>query len=329
MNYIGSKFSLLGFLDESISSVVGGDLSNLTFCDMFAGTGVVGAYFKNCVKKLIANDIEPYSYALNNHYIKNDLDENNLENLVNKYTNLPPKKGKIFEFYAPGGGNGRQYFSDENACRIDAIRQGISELKPGSNEHFAMIASLLESADMVANTASVYGAFLKIFKKTAIKPLNFSLAKFTPPLRQNEVYMADANKLIEKISGDILYLDPPYNHREYGANYHLLNTITLYDDFTPRGKTGLREYKKSLWCKKQTVMMVFQDLIKKANFKYIFLSYNNEGLMSEVQIREILSRYGRYDLVKRQHQRFRADKEQNRNHKASSTLEYLHILEKF
>ena len=141
--------------------------------------------------------------------------------------------------------------------------------------------------------------------------------------------MADANKLIEKISGDILYLDPPYNHREYGANYHLLNTITLYDDFVPRGKTGLREYKKSLWCKKRTVMIVFEDLIKKANFKYIFLSYNNEGLMSEVQIREILSRYGRYDLVKRQYQRFRADKEQNRNHKANSTLEYLHILEKF
>ena len=75
--------------------------------------------------------------------------------------------------------------------------------------------------------------------------------------------------------------------------------------------------------------MVFEDLIKKANFKYIFLSYNNEGLMGEVQIREILSRYGRYDLVKRQYQRFRADKEQNRNHKANSTLEYLHILEKF
>jgi adenine-specific DNA-methyltransferase len=87
-------------------------------------------------------------------------------------------------------------------------------------------------------------------------------------------------QLIKRIEGDVLYLDPPYNAREYGANYHLLNTIARYDDFVPRGKTGLREYSRSLYCKKREVEKVFDELVRDAKFKYIFLSYNNEGLMT-------------------------------------------------
>ena len=154
-----------------------------------------------------------------------------------------PKKGKIFKFYVLGGGNGRQYFSDENTCKIDAIRKEIEILKFGSNEYFAMIASLLESSDSVANTGSVYGAFLK-----HLKNFNLTLAKFIPSFHQNEIYQMDASELIGKIYGDILYLDPPYNHREYRANYHLLNTITL---------TGLRNYAKLVWCKKKIVINAF------------------------------------------------------------------------
>ena len=144
----------------------------------------------------------------------------------------------------------------------------------------------------------------------------------------HEVYNEDANVLIKKIQGDILYLDPPYNARQYGANYHLLNTIAEYSPFVPKGKTGLREYSRSLYCGRKTVREAFEDLIRSAHFKYIVLSYNNEGLMSLDEIKRIMSLYGRYDVVSRQYHRFRADKEQNRNHLASSTTEYLHILEK-
>ena len=73
---------------------------------------------------------------------------------------------------------------------------------------------------------------------------------------------------------------------------------------------------------------VKDDLISNAKFKYIFLSYNNEGLMSENTIKNIMKKYGKYDLAKKEYQRFKADKTENRNHKADSTIEYLHILEK-
>ncbi len=52
------------------------------------------------------------------------------------------------------------------------------------------------------------------------------------------------------------------------------------------------------------------------------------GLMNENKIKAIMSNYGKYDLITTAYQRFKADKEENRNHKADSTTEYLHILEK-
>lgn len=141
-------------------------------------------------------------------------------------------------------------------------------------------------------------------------------------------HFRDANVLIDEIEGDILYMDPPYNHRQYGANYHMLNTIALYDEFEPSGKTGLRSYERSRWCIKSQVSNVFDDLVGKARFKYLFLSYNNEGLMSLEEVRRIMEKYGRYELIEQPYQRFKADKSENRNHKATSTMEYLHVLEK-
>jgi len=194
--------------------------------------------------------------------------------------------------------------------------------------YYFLLASLLESADKVANTASVYGAYLKHLKKSAQKRLVLESAHFGLSQGLHEVHKEDSNELIKKIKGDILYLDPPYNQRQYGANYHLLNTIALYDEFVPNGKTGMREYNRSNYCKKQEVHKSFEDLIKNANFQYIFLSYNNEGIMSEDEVKNIMSKYGKYDLKTKEYQRFKADKSENRNHKADLTYEYLHILQK-
>ena len=192
--------------------------------------------------------------------------------------------------------------------------------------YYFLLASLLESADKVANTASVYGAYLKNLKKSAKKQMILESADFELNDNEHEVFKSDANELITRISGDILYLDPPYNTRQYGANYHILNTIAEYKPFVPKGKTGLREYTRSKYCSVSSVKEEFENLIKNANFKYIFLSYNNEGLMSVEDVRRIMRKYGRYDLAQTDYQRFKADS--NRFNKAKSTVEYLHILEK-
>ena len=332
MNYIGSKLKLCQhFLPETIKSVCGTDLSQKTFCDIFAGTGIVGRTFKTSVKKVISNDIEYYSYILNKNYIENHRPLKNAENLVSELNEISfCVDGFIYKNYCLGGNGERQYFSDENGKKIDSIRIKIEEWKNNGkinkSMYYFLLASLLESADKVANTASVYGAYLKNLKKSAKKQMILESADFELNDNEHEVFKSDANELITRISGDILYLDPPYNTRQYGANYHILNTIAEYKPFVPKGKTGLREYTRSKYCSVSSVKEEFENLIKNANFKYIFLSYNNEGLMSVEDVRRIMRKYGRYDLAQTDYQRFKADS--NRFNKAKSTVEYLHILEK-
>lgn len=333
MNYIGSKFRLLPFLYENIKGVLetrGVYLRDCVFADIFVGSCAVSKFFKNKVKKLIVNDREFYSFVLAKNYLGNSKPFIREKELLTRLNVLSLKRGKIYQHYALGGGEGRQYFSDENAMKIDAIREQIQEWKQANliteGEFYFLLTSLLESADRVANTACVYGAFLKSFKKSALKELILEAALFEESANPCEIFKEDSHQVIEKICGDVLYLDPPYNAREYGANYHLLNSIALYDDFNPSGKTGLRAYEKSTWCKKSEVFNALDELIKRANFRFIFLSYNDEGLLSLEKIKEIFSKYGKYSFKTQIHNRFKADSA--RLHKQDSTLEYLHILEK-
>lgn len=331
MNYIGSKNKLSNFIFDSISSIVGGNLNNKIFCDIFAGTGIVGRKFKPVVKQVISNDIELYSYILNKNYIENHTPIEYL-NLLEELNDLDGVSGFIFEEYSENGKSNRLYFSEKNGKKIDAVRQKIEIWRDkgyiSKEQYYFLLCSLLESADKIANTASVYGAFLKKLKRSAQKEIIIEPAYFDINSNSHRVYNEDANLLIKRVEGDILYLDPPYNSRQYGANYHLLNTISEYKEFSPKGKTGLRDYVKSKYCSKIDVQKEFESLLRSANFKYIFLSYNNEGLMSLETIKNIMSRYGKYDCFSKNYQRFKADNSDNRIYSANTTVEYLHLCEK-
>lgn len=331
MNYIGSKNRMSGFLLGAMRDVAGDDWSDKVFCDLFAGTGAVGNAVKPLVRKVIANDLESYSFVLNRHYIGNCKPLAEWKFWLSELNNLPSvSDGFIYQNYCLGSGSGRCYFSDANGMKIDAMRRAIGgwldEKSISEDMYFFLICSLLEEADRLANTASVYGAFLKKLKPMAMKTLVLTPASFDCTDQQNEVYQEDANALIHRIEGDILYLDPPYNVRQYGANYHILNTIADYQPFVPKGKTGVGPYQRSRYCSRVKVLDAFDDLLKNAHFQYVFLSYNNEGLLSPETIRQTMSKYGRYDRIEVRNQRFKADKDENRKHHAHNTTEYLHVM---
>ena len=196
------------------------------------------------------------------------------------------------------------------------------------NEYFYLLACLIEAADKVANTASVYEAFLKDLKKSAQKPIIINPLELTFKNKSYEVYNKDSKELIKEIKGDILYLDPPYNTRKYDTNYHILETIALYDNPKIKGKTGIRvdDSKKSNYCIKNKAAIELEDLIKNAKFKYILLSYNDEGIIPIEEIEKIMKKYGNYKRYEKRHKRFKADND--REYKKNYTIEYIHCLEK-
>lgn len=318
LNYIGSKKTLLPFI-ESVITENTEKLDDKVFCDLFAGTGIVGRRFKGLTRKVISNDLEYYSYVLLKNYIENT-------GVYSIPFDPTPTKGFIYNNYCLGSNSERMYFTDENGMLIDGIRNQIEKFSEDKGLYFFLLTSLLESADKVANTASVYGAFLKKFKNSSITKLD--LKPYQPDKgNSGEVYNQNSNDLIKNIKGDILYLDPPYNSRQYASNYHMLNTIAKNEEFIPAGKTGLPEYNRSSYSKKREAKDTFEDLIKNSDFEDIYVSYNNEGIISLEDFESIMKTYGKYDVsLFNGYKRFKADS--SRFNKTDETIEYLHHIKR-
>ena len=217
--------------------------------------------------------------------------------------------------------------------RCDAIRARIERWRGEGivteDEYFFLLASLIESIDRVANTASMYGAYLKKLKKTALAPMCMCPARLVCDDLDHAVFNQDINTLARTTAHDVVYLDPPYNHRQYSGNYHILETIARGDCPTIRGVTGMRDCseQRSQYCSRTDVLGAFRELIGTLDARHIFVSYNDEGLMGTDDIREIMSTRGEYRVFTREYGRFRADRDENRQYKKDGVIEYLHAVE--
>lgn len=329
MRYIGSKKKLGNFIVNTVKKYCGEDISDKVFCDLFAGTGVVGKTFAPMVKQVLSNDFEKYSFlaisVLLNGYDKEIVGKiiyhlNGLEGI----TDYP-----IFQEYAIGGEAGRMYYSTENGKKISAARKHLEDIEYllSENDYNAALLSVIEASDKVANTMSTYGAYSKKLKDNSSKAIVFEMPVSLYDQKPHIAFNEDANVLISNISGDILYLDPPYNSRQYGSNYHLLNALITLNMPDRDSVTGVPTvYNKSDYCSKRSAKNALRDLIAKSKFEWIFLSYNNEGILSFDDIKEIFSSFGDYWVESTDYQRYKADN--NRQQKAERTCEYIHVLHK-
>lgn len=305
MRFIGSKKSLL----KEIESILPTYIKGQTFCDIFSGTACVARYFKQKYK-IISNDLLYFSYVLQKAYLCNNerpafmgLELNPLEFLNNNMKNL--NNAFFYENYSPNKHSERMFFTNENALKIDFIRQTIEEWYIQNNinqdEYFYLLACLIESVPFISNTTGTYGAYLKNWDKRALKTLRLNpLELTTTNISKHFIFNKDARELIKEISGDILYLDPPYNSRQYGANYHILETIARYDSPQIKGKVGTREYAelKSKFCNSKKALSELEYIVKEANFEHIILSYNDEGIMNVLEIENLLRQYAKFESYK-------------------------------
>ncbi len=316
MRYIGSKSRILDFIDEIITNTYG-DYQQATVADLFAGTGCVGEMFKRNGARVISNDYMFFSYALQVSKIKRNRQPRNYIETLNTLNALPGQKGFFYQEYTENGKGNRNYFSEDNAKKIDAIciylKNQLSENNISEDEFYFYKASLIDAVTKVSNTSGTYGSFLKIndnrkYKKLLLEPLQTINNK-----KANECYCEDIREIINHVTGDILYLDPPYNNRQYPPYYHILETVTLYDNPDIYGKTGRRHYeqKVSPLCMKEKAIRTISDIVDRAQFNHIYISYSTDGIASYKELGKELEKYGSVQIFNKEYRRYKANSNGN------------------
>jgi adenine-specific DNA-methyltransferase len=307
--YLGNKHKLLGFIEDIVSEKCNGVKS---FCDIFAGTGVVGERFNKPEINIISNDILFSNYACLKAFLGTSANIDKVSEKIKLLNNIQTTEDNYFSKHF-----GNTYFSLENARKIGAIREEIENIAETEEEKNTLICSLLYAVDKVANTVGHYDAFRKDLDMVQ------SVNLLTPDIdysnnATNEIYKEDANILIRKITCDVLYIDPPYNSRQYSDAYHLLENLAEWKkpEVVGVAKKMDRSHIKSSYCLKNATQ-AFEDLIRNANCKHILLSYNNTGdskdgrsnaRITDNDILRILKNKGEVEIFERDYKAFTAGK---------------------
>jgi adenine-specific DNA-methyltransferase len=330
LNYIGSKHTLLPFIESVIRNEMDtNDFSNKKFADLFSGTSSVGFLFRTLgCSTVFSNDIEYYSYVIARASICSNYTEK-VKKLISVISASEPFDGCVSKNYSESGDQKRMFFLIKNANRIDGMRMKLEEIQPTitENEYYFLLASIIVSADKCANIPAIYGSFLKEYKKSAVNPIKLEpIHTKTGIIKNNRAFQLDCVEFADKMGAvDFVYLDPPYNERQYSKNYHVLNYIARYDEeLEIYGKTGLiKDLSLSDCCSKKTAPAILDKLLEKLHkkTKYVFMSYNNEGIISHDAIKEIFEKYFDTKIVSHETKRFKNFKYND----TGTTIEYLWV----
>lgn len=318
--YIGSKASLVTSIYEEVNKRIDG---NYVFADIFAGTGVVAYKFAESGHKVIVNDNLFSNYISYNAWFGDSkVDKNKLNKLVNKYNDINFDDIEENYFSKVYGG---KYYSVNVAKKIGHIRDLIEKEKPNLTyrEYSILLTSLMYAADKIANTVGHFEHFLK---KQPID-IDFSLQKLDIMNSiQADVYQEDANNLVKKIKADVVYIDPPYNARQYVNFYHVLENLITWEKPTVFEGSSMkfkRDHLKSGYSRSKAKELL-EDLVNSINAKIIVISYNNtynakstasNNKISEHEIIDILTKKGSLEILDVDYKYFNTGKTKFNNHK--------------
>ncbi|VVB57041.1 D12 class N6 adenine-specific DNA methyltransferase [uncultured archaeon] len=339
MRYIGSKQNLLDFLGRHIRSAMS-KKDNLLFADLFSGTTAVSKHFKKLGYRIVSNDYMTFSYVLQQAYILTNAPPDfestpysQYVKVLDFFNTLKPVKGFFYKNYCYEGTHNkpfsRNYFSGPNAMKIDAILHQLKTWKEDGItidcEDAVLRASLIEAVNNVSNISGTFGAFLKKDDPRKFNTLQLQPINFIPSDKEHKCFNQDIKDIIEKVEGDVLYLDPPYNQRQYPPYYHILETISLGDEPDIYGKTGRRPYKEKLspFCVRTKAAAAFENIIEKTPIDKIFLSYNTEGILSVPELQNLLLNYGSVKIFTREYRRYKSNGNGSGDKKVQEVLLYV------
>ena len=310
--YLGNKYKLLDFIKGTVEKECKGIT---TVADIFAGTGSVASAFSD--KKLITNDLLYFNHVCHIAWFGAEkYDEEKIENLICYYNAIKPNEENYMSLNFAD-----TFFSLEDCRKIGFIREDIEinykEKRINTRERAILITSLLYAMDKIANTCGHYDAYIKGASFDKHLELSIPLASNNNN-ENNQCYNEDSNQLVERIEADLVYIDPPYNSRQYCDAYHLLENVAKWEKPEVKGvalkmdRTSL----KSDYCT-SSATKAFEDLISKITAKYILLSYNNmaekgngrsNAKISDDDIMRILSRKGKVKVFSEDYKAFSAGK---------------------
>ena len=268
--YLGNKHKLTPL----IRSIVKANFPNYqSIADVFAGTGVVGAAFNGVNTRIISNDLLQSNYVCLFAFLGFHTGLSiKIWEMLDYLNHLVPEKENYFS-----RNFGNRYFSLDNARKIGTVRAEIDRIASNDIEKKILLCSLVYATDKVANTVGHYDAYRKhmdMSQSLVLRPPNLNVQKNVG----NEIYCEDANLLSRRVDCDVLYIDPPYNSRQYSDAYHLLENLVVWNKPEVKGLARKmdRTHIKSKYCVKGA-SETLSDLIQHASCRNILLSYNNTG----------------------------------------------------
>ncbi len=254
----------------------------------------------------------------------------------------------------------RRFFSAENAQHIDSILSYLRYwhhaglISPTTEA--VLLTVLLDAVERVSNTQGTYHDFPREqYDSRSLKPLTLVLPAFDGLIgRKRRHFLGtelDSRDFVAQVPAhDLLYIDPPYNFRQYTAYYFLPNVLCRYPTLNdPEAYFGAIQYVRgqnmsddfvSTFSKANSFLDSLRTLIERARTKTVLLSYfdgrnhwndfkaspNGEGLrrLSEFFADSTLFRAGSLETIPVT----RLNYQSYGGYRAREVLEYLFIAEK-
>ncbi len=346
IEFLGNKTGCLPELLATFSEHVP---TGARFVDLFSGTASVSRAAREVGYRVHANDHLPLCevwaiarvLATQSECSFSGLDGLSERGPKHRYLealrvleSTSPNEGWLTKHYSPVSldvdGVERRYLTAKNAMLADGIREQIESWRPHLTvqEHALLLASLVSGVNSVSNIAGTYGCYLKSWKPRAEQSL--ALRPWWPlsiNRKGHVVSRRDSLEIVQEISAEAMYADPPYTKRQYGAYYHLLNSLVMNDEPAITGKTGLPHWEtwSSDWCYARRALKSLELLVGKASCEWFFLSYSSDGHIPHASVMDLLSTYGSVSFTEWEYRRYRSSQ---LKHRDDTVLERLYAVKK-